>query len=249
MTPATSSQRPFPSASPNAIAYTEHPAIAEAVSPLRSYSIALQALSLKVHPSAHSRLKRWIDLCGAVLGLGCFGLVLPWLAIAIRLDGKGSIFYRQKRCGLRGKSFYIWKLRTMVPNAEILKKTVENQAKGFIFKNENDPRITRVGRFLRKTSLDEFPQFWNVIKGEMSLVGTRPPTLDEVSRYRPHHWQRLQVKPGITGEWQAKGRSSVDDFETIVAMDMEYQARWSIAYDLRLIWMTIGAVIQRRGAC
>ncbi len=205
--------------------------------------------SLEVHPSASNWLKRGLDILGACVGLGFFACILPVLAIAIYADSKGPIFYSQKRCGLMGKPFRIWKLRSMVVDAEHLKDGIENQAKGFIFKNENDPRITRVGRFIRKTSLDEFPQFWNVLKGEMSLVGTRPPTLDEVAQYSAHHWLRLQVKPGITGEWQAKGRSQVDDFEAIVAMDMRYQSQWSIGYDLSLILATVSAVIQRRGAC
>lgn len=204
---------------------------------------------LKSHVSVHSRLKRSLDILGACLGLSFFAGLLPFLAIAIALDSQGPIFYSQKRAGLKGKPFRIWKLRSMVVDAERLKGTIQNQAKGFIFKNENDPRITRVGRFIRKTSLDEFPQFWNVLKGEMSLVGTRPPTLDEVSQYSRYHWLRLRVKPGITGEWQAKGRSQVDDFEAIVAMDLHYQSHWTVAYDLQLIWATIGAVILRKGAC
>lgn len=209
-----------------------------------SYLVALQT-----HTSVYSRQKRILDIVGACIGLGSFALIFPALAIAIALDSKGPIFYSQKRCGLKGKPFQIWKLRSMVVDAEQLKNTIQNEAKGLIFKNKNDPRITRVGCFLRKTSLDEFPQFWNVLKGEMSLVGTRPPTLDETAHYSPNHWLRLQVKPGITGEWQAKGRSQVDDFEAIVAMDLQYQANWSVAYDLQLIWATVGAVIQRRGAC
>ncbi len=207
------------------------------------------SLSLEAHSSVYSRLKRALDIIGACLGLGFFILIFPILATVILMDSKGPIFYSQKRCGLKGKPFRIWKLRSMVVNAEQLKGQIQNEATGLIFKNKNDPRITRVGALLRKTSLDEFPQFWNVLKGEMSLVGTRPPTLDETAQYSPHHWLRLQVKPGITGEWQAKGRSQVDDFEAIVAMDLNYQSRWSVAYDLKLIWATVGAVIQRRGAC
>ena len=136
----------------------------------------------------------------------------------------------------------------MVRNADKLKHLVHNEAKGGIFKNRNDPRVTRIGRLLRKTSLDELPQFWNVLMGQMSLVGTRPPTLDEVMAYEKHHWQRLDVRPGITGEWQANGRSSVTDFEEIVQMDVDYQRKWSIAYDLLLILKTIAAVLARKGA-
>jgi lipopolysaccharide/colanic/teichoic acid biosynthesis glycosyltransferase len=208
-----------------------------------------QGLPHGVHPSTTSRIKRAIDIVGALVGLGIVALLMVPLAIAIRWDSSGPVFYSQTRCGLNGKPFRIWKFRTMVPNAEQLKATVPNQAQGLIFKNEADPRITRLGKFLRRTSLDEFPQFWNVLTGEMSLVGTRPPTLDEVVQYQPHHWPRLQVKPGITGEWQARGRSTIQDFEAIVALDLRYQSRWSVAYDILLIFTTIMSVLLRKGAC
>lgn len=210
---------------------------------------APEILTEGIHPSTHCRIKRALDVLGALVGLSIMLVMLIPLAIAIRKDSKGPILYSQLRCGLNGKTFRIWKFRTMVVNAERLKGTVKNQAKGLIFKNENDPRITRVGKFLRSTSLDEFPQFWNVLRGEMSLVGTRPPTLDEVAHYQPHHWRRLQVKPGITGEWQARGRSTIEDFETIVAMDLYYQCRWSVGYDLAIIGATILSVLKRKGAC
>jgi lipopolysaccharide/colanic/teichoic acid biosynthesis glycosyltransferase len=202
----------------------------------------------QVHPSIRSRLKRSIDVIGALVGLGIVGLLYLPVAIAIQLDNPGPIFYSQIRCGLYGRTFRIWKFRSMVIGADRLKHLVNNQAKGNIFKNRNDPRITRVGKFLRKTSLDEFPQFWNVLKGEMSLVGTRPPTVDEVMKYERHHFQRLLVKPGITGEWQVNGRSKVEDFEEIVELDLEYQRKWSIFYDLALICQTVLAVFKKDGA-
>lgn len=136
----------------------------------------------------------------------------------------------------------------MVANADRLKWQITNEAKGCLFKNQNDPRVTYVGKLLRRTSLDELPQFWNVLVGEMSLVGTRPPTPDEVEQYAPHHWLRLNVKPGITGEWQVYGRSSVLDFEEVVKLDLRYQKRWSIAYDLRLLLRTLHIVLNRYGA-
>ncbi|MCP6758411.1 MAG: sugar transferase [Fischerella sp. CENA71] len=202
-----------------------------------------------VHPSVSSKTKRIIDILGAVVGLGITALITIPLAIAIQLDNPGPIFYSQIRCGLNGRSFRIWKFRSMVVGAERLKHLVNNQAKGnHIFKNENDPRITCVGRFLRRTSLDELPQFWNVLQGDMSLVGTRPPTTDEVMHYSNHHWQRLNVKPGMTGEWQANGRSSIKDFEDIVSMDISYQHKWSIAYDIKLILKTLKVVLNKSGA-
>jgi lipopolysaccharide/colanic/teichoic acid biosynthesis glycosyltransferase len=137
----------------------------------------------------------------------------------------------------------------MIVDADRYQHHIPNQVQGHIFKNFNDPRITSIGKLLRRTSLDEFPQFWNVLKGEMSLVGTRPPTPEEVARYAPHHFQRLRVKPGLTGEWQVRGRSKIIDFEEIVQLDLEYQRRWSITHDLRLIWQTIGVVLTGHGAC
>lgn len=201
------------------------------------------------HPSVSSKLKRLIDIAGALVGLSITVIVAIPIAIAIQLDNPGPIFYSQKRCGVNGRPFRIWKFRSMVTDADKLKHLVKNQAKGNIFKSKNDPRITRIGAFLRRTSLDELPQFWNVLQGDMSLVGTRPPTLDEVSKYKQHHWQRLNVKPGITGEWQANGRSNVIDFEDVVKMDLTYQQKWSIAYDLQLILKTIRVVLKKQGAC
>lgn len=201
-----------------------------------------------IHPSAQCLIKRSIDILGALIGLAILFLVALPVALAIKLDSPGPIFYAQTRYGLKGKPFTIWKFRSMVPNADALKQTVSNQAQGLIFKNENDPRITRVGRVLRKTSLDEFPQFWNVLKGDMSLVGTRPPTADEVSRYSPHHWRRLDVKPGITGQWQVSGRSAIKDFEEIVHLDLQYQAIWSPWYDLQVILKTVTVLLDRKGA-
>ena len=201
------------------------------------------------HPSITSYTKRLIDILGALVGLLMTALLFLPIAIAIQLDSPGPVFYSQMRCGYRGELFRIWKFRSMVIDADALKHDVENQAQGHIFKNDQDPRVTRVGQFLRRTSLDEFPQFWNVLLGQMSLVGTRPPTLDEVQKYEPHHWQRLHVKPGITGEWQAHGRSMVQDFETIVRLDLQYQHRWSPLYDLHLILKTIQVVLQQHGAC
>lgn len=133
----------------------------------------------------------------------------------------------------------------MCTNAEALKDKISNQAKGAIFKNDNDPRITKVGQILRRTSLDELPQFWNVLTGEMSLVGTRPPTPDEVERYEVPQWQRLDVKPGMTGEWQVNGRSQVKNFEDIIRLDLKYQENWSLMYDMKLIVKTIMVVFNR----
>lgn len=203
----------------------------------------------RLHQSTKCKIKRLIDILGALVGLSIIAIAIIPLALAIYFDNPGPIFYSQMRCGLKGKTFRIWKFRSMVVNAEQLQHLVSNQAKGNIFKNDNDPRVTCVGRFLRRTSLDELPQFWNVLKGEMSLVGTRPPTVKEVKEYQKHHFQRLNVKPGITGEWQANGRSTVTDFEDVVRLDIAYQHKWSVVYDIQLVFQTIWGVLRKDGAC
>ncbi len=201
-----------------------------------------------LHPSINSKLKRGIDILGALVGLAITVIIAIPIIIIMAISDPGPLLYSQVRCGLHGHPFRIWKFRSMVVGADQMRHLVKNEANGHIFKNTNDPRITRLGAFLRKTSLDEFPQFWNVLMGDMSLVGTRPPTLDEVEKYDPHHWERLRVKPGITGEWQVNGRSSVKDFEDIVKMDINYQQKWSLWYDINLIARTIFVVLNKHGA-
>lgn len=215
----------------------------------REQSITLQKEGhLFELPSVNSKTKRAIDIVGALVGLGITAILYIPIALTIYLDNPGPILFSQTRVGLHGRTFRIWKFRSMIKDADKYKHLVENEAKGYIFKNQNDPRITRVGNFLRRTSLDEFPQFFNILKGEMSLVGTRPPTPNEVSQYLPHHLQRLRVKPGLTGEWQVNGRSEVKDFEEMVKMDLTYQQKWSVAYDLKLILKTIVVVFHTKGA-
>lgn len=199
------------------------------------------------HPSVQSKVKRLLDVVGSLVGLGITALVFIPIALAIKLNDPGPILFSQTRLGWMGKPFKIWKFRSMYVDAEARKKELENQnqADGKVFKMENDPRITKVGRILRKTSLDELPQFWNVLKGEMSLVGTRPPTPNEVDIYEVPEWQRLDVKPGMTGEWQVNGRSSIRNFEDIIRLDLRYQQNWSLAYDLKLILKTILVVFRK----
>lgn len=200
------------------------------------------------HPSVTSKFKRCLDIIGSLVGLLILAIVFIPIAIAIKLDSPGPIFFKQERYGLQGRTFTIRKFRSMDKNAEQLKSSVKNEADGLIFKNKNDFRVTKVGQFLRSTSLDEIPQFWNVLVGEMSLVGTRPPTADEVVKYNQRHWQRLNVKPGLTGEWQANGRSKITNFETIVDLDLQYQKKWYPAYDLLLLFKTIYVIFARSGA-
>ncbi len=201
--------------------------------------------SPETHPSVRSTTKRLIDIVGAIVGLMITGVIFIPIAIFIKSDSKGAILFDQTRCGWMGRKFQIWKFRSMYANAESMKKQVENQASGAFFKNDNDPRVTSVGSFLRRTSLDEFPQFWNVLKGDMSLVGTRPPTPEEVEAYRIPEWQRLDVKPGMTGEWQVNGRSQVRNFEDVIKLDLKYQRNWSLKYDLQLIFKTVMIVFSK----
>ena len=197
------------------------------------------------HPSVRSPIKRIIDISGAILGLSVTAILFVPIAVAIKLDNPGPIMFSQTRCGWMGRRFKIWKFRSMVTNAEALKSTIKNQAEGAFFKNDHDPRITRVGRFLRKTSLDEFPQFWNILIGDMSLIGTRPPTQDELEQYEILNWQRLDVKPGLSGEWQVNGRSKIRNFEDVIKLDLRYQENWSLGYDFQLILKTFTVVFNK----
>ncbi|MGH8000127.1 MAG: sugar transferase, partial [Brasilonema sp.] len=199
------------------------------------------------HPSVRSWMKRFIDIIGSLVGLAITGILLIPIAAAIRLDSPGPIFFSQTRCGWMGKRFRIWKFRSMYIDAEARKAELEkqNQVQGAFFKIDNDPRITKIGNFLRRTSLDELPQFWNVLKGEMSLVGTRPPTPDEVERYEVPEWQRLDVKPGMTGEWQVNGRSTIRNFEDVIRLDLQYQKNWNLMYDLKLIFRTVAILFKK----
>ncbi|KAB8315133.1 sugar transferase [Tolypothrix campylonemoides VB511288] len=205
-------------------------------------------LLLAPHASVNSKFKRFLDILGSLVGLLILAILFVPIAIAIKIDSPGPIFFTQERYGLNGVPFRIRKFRSMVSDAEKLKSLVQNEVNGLIFKNKSDFRVTKVGRFLRSTSLDELPQFWNVLVGEMSLVGTRPPTADEVVHYNQRHWQRLNVKPGLTGEWQVNGRSHIKDFEQVVDLDLQYQKKWYPMYDVLLIVKTFFMIIGRVGA-
>jgi anti-anti-sigma factor len=199
------------------------------------------------HPSVRSWTKRFIDIVGALTGLVITAILSIPIIIAIQIDDPGPIFFGQIRCGWMGKRFKMWKFRSMCVDAEAKKAELQklNQVKGAFFKIDKDPRVTKVGSFLRRTSLDELPQFWNVLKGEMSLVGTRPPTPDEVGCYEVPEWQRLDVKPGMTGEWQVNGRSSIRNFEDVIRLDLQYQKNWSLTYDLKLIFKTVAILFNK----
>lgn len=194
-------------------------------------------------------LKRGFDLVAAGAGLLLFMPLLPFLAIMVKLESPGPLFFRQVRIGREGRPFLCYKIRSMVQDAEALKDRYAhlNEADGAAFKIRQDPRITRVGRFVRRSSLDEFPQLFNVLKGEMSIVGPRPQIPAEVAEYRDEHKARLLVKPGITCLWQISGRNDVD-FEEWMRLDREYVERRSLTLDLQILLRTLPAVIDRRGA-
>ena len=195
-------------------------------------------------------LKRILDLCGAGVGLIITGIIFPFIAIAIKADSKGPVIFKQPRVGKNGRIFTFYKFRSMSVDAEAQKEKLmeQNEMNGLMFKMQEDPRITKVGKFLRKTSLDEFPQFFNVLKGDMSLVGTRPPTVQEYEQYSPKHKCRLCMTPGITGMWQVSGRSEITDFEEVIKLDMEYIDDWSIWKDIKILFLTVFAVIFKKGA-
>lgn len=186
-------------------------------------------------------IKRLVDIAGALVGMALNMLLFPVLALAIKLDSPGPIFFVQQRVGENGRLFSLYKYRSMTVDAEERKKELadQNELKGAVFKLTNDPRVTRVGRLLRKLSLDELPQFWNVLKGEMSLVGTRPPTPAEVADYQLQHYRRLSIKPGLTGMWQVSGRNRITDFDQVVVLDTKYIDQWSLWLDVKIILKTI----------
>lgn len=193
--------------------------------------------------------KRVIDIFGALVGLSLTTIMAFIIVIAIKLESKGPAIFSQERVGQNGRTFKIYKFRTMYMDAEERKAKLMslNQVNGgFMFKIKDDPRITKVGKFLRKTSLDELPQFMNVLKGEMSLVGTRPPTLDEVGKYEAYHRRRLSFKPGLTGLWQVSGRSNITDFEEVVKLDTSYIDQWSLWLDIKIIMKTVMMIVWRK---
>jgi len=195
-------------------------------------------------------IKRLIDIAGSLLALCIFSPIMIFTSLAIKLNDGGPILYKQIRVGESGKLFKIWKFRSMVLNADKIKNDIldKNQHKdGVTFKIKNDPRITKPGKWIRKLSIDEFPQFVNVLKGEMSLVGPRPPVPREVALYGARHLRRLQAKPGITCLWQIGGRSEID-FEGQVRLDLEYIHSQSLLKDIKIILKTIPAILFGKGA-
>lgn len=206
--------------------------------------------SMRIASRRELFVKRAIDIIGSIVGLAIMGIAFLIFAPMIKIQSPGPVFFSQVRIGRNGRKFKFYKFRTMSVNAEEMKKDLEaqNEMQGLMFKMEDDPRIFPIGKFMRKYSIDELPQFWNVLKGEMSLVGTRPPTVDEFEQYEVHHKARLGIKPGLTGMWQVSGRNKVTDFEEVVALDTSYITNWSIGLDIKILLKTIQVVVSGRGA-
>jgi exopolysaccharide biosynthesis polyprenyl glycosylphosphotransferase len=214
----------------------------------------LHVVAAEIRPQARSRgslvLKRMVDVIGSAIGLLLFAPLFLLLIVLVNITSRGPVFFVQDRCGFGGRLFRFYKFRTMVEDAEQRKAQLAhlNEMKGPAFKMRRDPRVTKLGAILRKTSLDELPQLWNVLKGDMSLVGPRPPLPDEVERYDARQAQRLSVMPGITGLWQVSGRNSLPDFDMWLELDLEYARRQSLALDLRILVKTVVVVLLARGA-
>lgn len=197
-------------------------------------------------------VKRAIDICAGLAGVVVTGICFLFVAPLIYIASPGPIFFSQTRVGKNGRLFKIYKFRSMYMDAEERKKELMKQnkiANGMMFKMDDDPRIIKgIGHFIRDYSIDELPQLWNVLKGEMSLIETRPPTVDEYEKYNYHHKIRLAIKPGITGMWQVSGRSNITDFEEVVELDASYITNWSLGLDFKILLKTIKVVLQKDGA-
>lgn len=210
----------------------------------------VMTFSSRLFSESQMMVKRMMDIIGGVVGCILTLILMIFIGPAIRLESPGPVFFSQIRIGKNGRRFKIYKFRSMYVDAEKRKSELieQNEMNGLMFKMKDDPRVTKVGKFLRKTSLDEFPQFFNVLKGDMSLVGTRPPTEAEFVQYENRHKRRLALKSGVTGLWQVSGRSNITDFEEVVKLDLDYIDNWSFKLDFKILLKTIGVVIFNKGA-
>jgi exopolysaccharide biosynthesis polyprenyl glycosylphosphotransferase len=213
-------------------------------------SYIVMTSSMRVASNRQVLIKRLMDIVGSIVGLVFTLILLIIFGPIIFFQSPGPVFYKSIRIGKNGRKFTFYKFRTMYLDADERKKELmeQNEMEGNMFKIENDPRIIPIGHFMRKYSLDEFPQFLNVLKGDMSLVGTRPPTQDEFEQYEYHHKARLGIKPGLTGMWQVSGRSDIKNFEDVVALDTEYISNWSVFLDISILLKTVGVVLTGKGS-
>jgi len=211
-------------------------------------NLPVLTLQQRPRPAAALFLKRSTDVLLSAAALAGLSPLLLLVAAAVRLSSPGPVIYASERVGRRGRIFRCYKFRTMVANAEALKASLQhlNQRDKVLFKIANDPRVTRIGRFLRKYSLDELPQLWNVLKGDMSLVGPRPPLASEVKQYQCEHLRRLDALPGITGLWQVEARSN-PSFARYVSLDVDYVEHWNPWLDARILLKTIAVVLAGTG--
>lgn len=212
------------------------------------YPIA--TFSAKVQNEVWLAAKRFVDIVVGSIGCIISIPIIAIVAVPLLIESPGGLFFKQDRVGKNGRIFTCYKLRSMVKDAEAQKAGLmaNNQMQGHMFKMDNDPRVTKVGAFIRKTSIDELPQFFNVVKGDMSLIGTRPPTVDEFNQYESRHKRRLSMRPGITGMWQVSGRSNIEDFEEVVKLDCKYIDEWSPMLDIKIFFKTILVLLTRSGA-
>ena len=228
-----------------------------AVERLGNYTVLTSSMNYATNKQAFA--KRTLDIAGGIVGCILTGIIFIFIAPVIYISSPGPIFFSQTRVGQNGRRFKIYKFRSMYMDAEERKKELmeQNKMDGLMFKMDADPRIIGsgkdgtkkgLGHFLRATSIDEFPNFYSILKGDMSLVGTRPPTMDEYEQYEAHHKSRLATKPGLTGMWQISGRSDMTDFEEIVKLDNEYIMNWSFGLDIKIILKTFLVVIARKGS-
>lgn len=196
------------------------------------------------------KIKRLFDCIASITGLIIISPIIAFIAIAIKLDSKGTVFFKQKRVGLYGNEFYMYKFRSMKQDAEEKAHLIMdlNETNDKMFKMVKDPRITRIGKLIRKYSLDELPQLFNVIKGEMSLVGPRPPLMSEVEKYYKWHYLRFATIPGLTGMWQVNGRAEIKNFNKVVELDYNYIENWNLKLDFYLLLKTFPVVIMAKGA-
>lgn len=216
----------------------------------RINSIPVLTTSINMVTKQQLFLKRALDIVGGVVGMVATLIATLIFGPIIYLQSPGPVFFTQERVGRNGRRFKIIKFRSMYADAEERKAELfaQNEMQGLMFKMEDDPRVTPIGRFLRRTSIDELPQFFNILRGDMSLVGTRPPTVDEYEKYDSVHKSRLATKPGLTGLWQVSGRSQITDFDEVVRLDNEYIRNWSLWLDLKILCKTVAVVLRRKGA-
>ena len=240
---------------------THVPGRVQIVEKVGNYTVLTSSMNYATTKQAF--LKRAMDIAGGLVGCLISAVLFVFVAPVIYISSPGPIFFAQERIGKNGKHFKMYKFRSMYMDAEERKKELMAQNKmkgGLMFKLDFDPRIignkvlpdgtrkTGIGQFIRSTSIDEFPQFFNVLKGDMSLVGTRPPLISEFEAYQQHHRARMSVKPGITGMWQVSGRSEITDFEEVVRLDTKYINEWSIGLDIKILLQTVAAVLKRKGS-